>query len=1059
MRLSYCLTILILLSFSAEASWLTYQNDLKNTGQSDGTGYFPLQTANFTDESNGMDFQPLTGDLDGNGNKEIVIFSNDSLIVYNPQLEIVKQAKVGAILGQPELFNFDDDIQIEIIFNSGSDSEGYFHAYQFSNSELSEEFEIQLEGYANFSGVKCLEIDSSPFCIFKDRSNYIHVIDMAARTDSPSFTSGYNATAYSVPAIGDIDDDGSQDAVFWHDQNGNMIYGLIAFDIVNRSIKWHVDDIFEPAAIIPISYFVMEGQPVLVDLNNDNKLETAVSIFYNDKLHPGYDIYDDWFTQLFVYSHNGTELFSRCEVLGQVGCNDGDSMSEKWEGSDPFVLDYDKNGVEDICFIKDFKNGPGFPIFGFSYMGLSCYNYSGDLIANVKLSAADTGIRSTAMTADMNNDGDKEIILADHIYMQNGSSIFYAPLEKFHPVAADLDGNSGLDLVWTKGNTTMVFLDNYNYSMDLGVSGSDIAFSRIDDANVNVTALIRNTGQAEAVNVKAAIYNANTLENRTFLVSVKKGRSAAVSSVIGMKEGQKAIISADIDNEINESNENNNFAFREFIRLPYVYVLSDVSPPILNQEFADYIRNRLTSGYYTTKENEADVRVYIGKNNPFNQLNNNEALARFGFGYDFGNIIFNDMIGSSPYSALVGSFMPESPFGKTPVNVMIAGNGIEGDIAGAKEFIKNHALFLNTKDNDAVFVDDENEDAVRVYDFLHLGGNEEHYGLNNNEFRTIVRNALNDEMFTVEDKKVVTGDGINLRLRNLKPNMSSDYIEYLESSGMPVDMPVVLAHGLFSNLTTWEVLGAELSNIGRDTWLIEITGGPGQDCDDCIDYTFYNLTDSFVPALLNGVLDFTGKDNLQYVGFSNGCRSALDSLERGMFDSDKVETFVAVGCPGAFEGNSTTGNIIKSRNGAISERLESIGRNHYSFGTIAIAALFNRNYIPKGGSNKISLNLWRFYEDIINSGSDTQPGNIQVPNFVIIQGSELDTDDGIVTVKDEQKIYQNVNIINSKKHFDIFVLHSDLDERDRTKSIIKKSLNKQELTFYERVINLINQSG
>src|SRR3990167_2585126 len=185
-------------------------------------------------------------------------------------------------------------------------------------------------------------------------------------------------------------------------------------------------------------------------------------------------------------------------------------------------------------------------------------------------------------------------------------------------------------------------------------------------------------------------------------------------------------------------------------------------------------------------------------------------------------------------------------------------------------------------------------------------------------------------MFNVFDKNVVTSDGIALRLRNLKPNISSDYLEYLNSTGVPVELPVVLAHGLFSNLTTWEVLGAELSNIGRDTWLIEITGGPSQDCDDCIDYTFYNLTDIFVPALLNGVLDFTGKDKIQYVGFSNGCRAALDSLERGQFDSNKVEMFVAVGCPGGFEGESTFGDIIASRNGQIFERLKSKDIKHPS---------------------------------------------------------------------------------------------------------------------------------
>ena len=90
---------------------------------------------------------------------------------------------------------------------------------------------------------------------------------------------------------------------------------------------------------------------------------------------------------------------------------------------------------------------------------------------------------------------------------------------------------------------------------------------------------------------------------------------------------------------------------------------------------------------------------------------------------------------------------------------------------------------------------------------------------------------------------------------------------------------------------------------------------------------------------------------------------------------------------------------------------------------------------------------------------DTQPGNIVVPNFIIIQGSALSSDDGVVSIKDEQKIYQNINTTNSKKHFDIFALHSTLDGKDRTKSIIRKSLNTQGLSFYEKTINLINQSN
>ena len=314
-------------------------------------------------------------------------------------------------------------------------------------------------------------------------------------------------------------------------------------------------------------------------------------------------------------------------------------------------------------------------------------------------------------------------------------------------------------------------------------------------------------------------------------------------------------------------------------------------------------------------------------------------------------------------------------------------------------------------------------------------------------------------MFNVFDKEVVS-NGITLRLRNLKPNISNDYLEYLNSGGVPTELPVVLAHGLFSNLTTWEVLGSEISNTGRDTWLIEITGGPGQDCDDCIDYTFDDLTDDYVPALLEGVLDFTGKDNLQYVGFSNGCRAALDSLERNKFDSNKVETFVAVGCPGSFEGESTAGDIIAANNGKVSQRLDSRELTHISFSDLAVAGLFNVNYISKNNKPKISLNLFKFYEDVIINKNDSQPGNISVSNFFIIQGNAFVSDDGIVTVIDEKSIYNNTNKnLNPKRHFNIFAIHSSLDEKDRTKSIIKKSLNKEKLSLYEKTINLLNESN
>ncbi|MBI1935515.1 hypothetical protein HYS31_03665, partial [Candidatus Woesearchaeota archaeon] len=73
MRFAILVIMLALLAMNANASWQTYQHDLRNTGLANGSGYFPAATANYSLEGVGMNFQPLVGDLDGNGNNEIII--------------------------------------------------------------------------------------------------------------------------------------------------------------------------------------------------------------------------------------------------------------------------------------------------------------------------------------------------------------------------------------------------------------------------------------------------------------------------------------------------------------------------------------------------------------------------------------------------------------------------------------------------------------------------------------------------------------------------------------------------------------------------------------------------------------------------------------------------------------------------------------------------------------------------------------------------------------------------------------------------------------------------
>ena len=70
--------------------------------------------------------------------------------------------------------------------------------------------------------------------------------------------------------------------------------------------------------------------------------------------------------------------------------------------------------------------------------------------------------------------------------------------------------------------------------------------------------------------------------------------------------------------------------------------------------------------------------------------------------------------------------------------------------------------------------------------------------------------------------------------------------------------------------------------------------------------------------------------------------------------------------------------------------------------------LFSQDFLSENKDTKISLNLYKFYEDVIINKNDTQPGNINVLNFLIIQGSALTTEDGLVTINDENAIYQKI---------------------------------------------------
>lgn len=478
MRKLLLLALALVLSFSYAYSWEQFQNNEVNTGKANGTGYFhegAIKSLN--DSLNSMDFEPLVSDVDNNGKNEIIIFSGNYLKLFDNKLSLLDEKFVGNLLGQPTVFNIDNDLFKEIIFISNISGADYFFAYEYNNTNFNHEFNFTVANRGIGAGIKCTGIGNTNACIFMDNAQYIHIVNLSSKTDSSYKTSSYNDTMEKIPAIGDLHGNGSLTAVFWFDKNNDNDYGLLAFDILGRDLDFSfnrsgiADDIVTPYG----ARFALKGHPVLADLNNDNKLEIAVSVFYDDT--PNNAMAQDWFTELFVYNSSGKKLFSKCELntILNNGCNDASSETSQWEGTNPFVLDSDNNGIDDICFIKD-KKSWGY----FKNMTISCYNYPGSKILDSEIIPPASTIK-TAATADMNGDGVMDIITENNIYYKNGSSFYSHNFGYNFAIPADIDGNGRLDLLLSKSSLTKVFID------ELGI---------IEAKNVSIAPLIPSSGNS-----------------------------------------------------------------------------------------------------------------------------------------------------------------------------------------------------------------------------------------------------------------------------------------------------------------------------------------------------------------------------------------------------------------------------------------------------------------------------------------------------------------------------------------------------------------------------------
>src|SRR3989338_8778299 len=247
---------------------------------------------------------------------------------------------------------------------------------------------------------------------------------------------------------------------------------------------------------------------------------------------------------------------------------------------------------------------------------------------------------------------------------------------------------------------------------------------------------------------------------------------------------------------------------------------------------------------------------------------------------------------------------------------------------------------------------------------------------------------------------------------------------------------------MHSDLSTWDSFAEQLAESGRDTWQIEMYGGPTTECDTCGNYTFDDLKTDYWPALIMGVQEYSGQNDLSYVGYDLGCTVGLEALELFQeeggsnvgyyFDyntgqyviqdltTHPVGTFLGVACLGkftrsnyypekelpvfpeyirttwVFDNNSIIdsgfhghipGGFYKGKEflpTLLNPKVTSVTLVKIIFKVLVAAFDIS---VPPATTNALSTSTYRDIQSWINCSVDPKVGIINVTNFAIIQSA------------------------------------------------------------------------
>src|SRR3989344_2661123 len=610
---------------------------------------------------------------------------------------------------------------------------------------------------------------------------------------------------------------------------------------------------------------------------------------------------------------------------------------------------------------------------------------------------------------------------------------------------------------------------------DLSIKTSDVTI-KSQGNKYNITALI-NVEKVSANNVQVYFRGENIKQDFTLvetkIININPYQNQNVSVLWDLNKTYFVSVFVDFSNVVAEVDESNNYVRKAARPATKAYVDVSTDYAVLNAVYSNFLDDYID----LVSEANAEVKIYIGRKNS-NIPRGLQTTDKKNWKFENNIITFTTKSEGLPYNGLAV---------KQNNNIYIIGNEIDGELAALRKLVDNQEFYFSKAVTERIdYISEEDLDGLFVFDYLHTDENQAKYRKNNANFAKVVENVLNSDVSTLAIKRVLTtNDNTSLRIKHINAELSPKFQQFSNSQ------PVVLARGLWSNLFTWERFGFEIArgvgtNKPRDTWLIEITGGPNTECATCPNYRFSDLTQYYWPALISGVQAYSNKTNISYVGFSNGCRTALSSLElyndngkanAGYYNNGSdwiltnlskrpIDTFVGVGCTGAFDHESAFKTYFGKYGQQIINRAISQNFTHFSEDETGKRLMEKcqqeTNFYSKGiclgaanglqgpdSNGTISMNLNQDYLNWILNSSDIQPGlNVKINHTKFIAGYShfitgyISDSDGVVSRFDINDINDGI-ISGDKSTTELYASHhGQLSDGKEVQDSIKKYINK-----------------